>query len=309
MARRRDELIDTLRQRIISGLHFGTFRVGDRLPSARRLAAELGADARVVMAAYRRLEREALVVRRPGSRSYVIAAPPAAGGAPSPAEEWLVDVLTQALSRGMLPPHFPEHVRRSLETLRLRAACIECNRDHIVWLCRELQESFGLEAVGVEVDALASADVIPTELRQADLLVTTPDHYADAQPVAARLGKRCIAVTLRPDILAEVRRLLAAGPVYFVGTDERFAAKVRHLFGAAGADNVRPVILGRDDPAAIPAGAPAYVMRTARDRLGGPPPQARALATLRALSTDTAREILAFVVRENTAAAAARARQ
>jgi hypothetical protein len=57
--------------------------------------------------------------------------------------------------------------------------------------------------------------------------------------------------------------------------------------------------------AAIPAGAPTYVMRTARDRLGGVPPQVRVLPTLRAFSRETRLAVLRLVVAHNLAAWAA----
>jgi hypothetical protein len=104
-----------------------------------------------------------------------------------------------------------------------------------------------------------------------------------------------------------VGRLLAAGPVYFVGTDPRFASKLERLFGGQeGSANVRTLILGRDDVADIPADAPAWVMRTARERLGAMPAHVRALSTLRAFAASTQRELLRFVVQANLAALASR---
>jgi DNA-binding FadR family transcriptional regulator len=66
MAERRDEIADTIRQRIISGLHLGTLRPGARLPSTREIAEEFGVAPRTVMAAYRLLEAEGLVDTRRG---------------------------------------------------------------------------------------------------------------------------------------------------------------------------------------------------------------------------------------------------
>ena len=238
-----------------------------------------------------------------------------------------MDVLAQALDRDIPVPAFPEHARHAVERLRLRAACVECNTDQQVWLSRELAEDYGVEAVGVELDiaAAALADLstddaspaadasavvrfLPPELRRADLLVTTPAHAPVVQSLAERAGKACVVATQRADLSAELERLLAAGPVYFVGTDPRFAAKLRALFSTwAHPEHVRPVILGAADPGAIPAGAPAYVMRTARDRLGGVPPQARVLSTLRALSRETRAQLLRYLVRANLHASAASA--
>jgi hypothetical protein len=304
MARRQEAIAEAVRQRVISGLSFGSLREGQRLPSARVLAREFRADPRSVVAALRRLEAEGLLVRRPPSRAYYVARRPGVGKITGPGEAWLTEVLLGALSRGVPVPQFAEYVHRAVATLRLRAVCLECNRDQQQWLCRELHESFGLEAAPLE---LAQAEDQAADLHRADLLVTTSAHADEVRTLAERFGKPCIVASLRQDLSDEIRRLLSAGPLYFVGTDRRFAEKLRRDFeGVPGADNLRTVVLGEDDPAAIPAGAPAYVMRTAREELGGPPAQVRALATLRAFSTQTAHAILSFVVQENVRAAAAR---
>jgi GntR family transcriptional regulator len=299
---RRGDISDTLRQRVLSALHFGTLRPGSRLPSARVLSTELKADPRVVTAAYRQLEREGIVERRPPSRAHFVAAARPPAGALAPTAEWLVEVFAGALARGVPAPEFPEHARRSLETLRLRVACVECNADQLVWLCRELHEDFGLVAAEVDVEALDDTDVVPPPLRSADLLVTTAFHAEEVQRVADRLGKPVVVATIRPDLTAEIAWLLSEGPLYFVGTDVRFERKLHRLFPGADAANLRAVLVGRDDVGAIPAGSPAYVMRTARDRLGGLPPHLRPLSTLRAFSPETQREVLRFILRANAAA-------
>ena len=300
---RRGDISDTLRQRVLSALHFGTARPGDRLPSSRTLAAELAVDARVVTAAYRQLERDGLVERRPPSRAFFVAESPAATGARTPSAEWLVEVFAGGLARGVPAPDLPEHARRHLETLRLRVAVLEDNRDHLVWLCRELREDFGLTASEVDVAALDDAgDVLPPTLRSADLLVTTAFHADAVRPLADRLGKPVVVAAIRPDLTREITRLLAAGPVYFLGTDVRFAGRLRAMFGGAHPEHVRAVIVGRDDVHAIPDGAPAYVMRTARDLLGGVPAHVRPLSTLRAFSPETQRDVLRYMLHANAAA-------
>lgn len=174
MPHRRGTITEALRQRIVAGLHLGVFRQGDRLPSVRALAREFDADPRVVLAAYRQLEGEGLAEVR--ARSGIYVAHTAAGHSlpqlPQLAE-WVVGVLVEALSRGVPAVDFPERVRRCLDTLRLRTACLECNTDQTTSLCEELRRDYGLETNGVDVTALA-AEEAPYEVRRADLLVTTP---------------------------------------------------------------------------------------------------------------------------------------
>lgn len=304
MASTREAIAEAVRQRVISGLHFGTLQPGQRLPSARALAEEFDADARSVTAAYRRLERDGLVIRRPPSRGFYLAPMPSIGRVMAPGDEWLVELIVGALFRGVPVPEFPDFVRRSLETLRLRAVCLECNDDQEQWLCRELQENFGFEATGMSLQQMGERE---PELRRTDLLVTTPEHIGEVEPVAERVGRPVVVASLREDLAREIDRLLRSGPLYFIGTDPRLADKLRRQFrDRAGARNLRTVILGHDDVAGIPQGSPAYVWRTARDRLGGTPPNVSSLATLRAFSAETARAIVRLVVGENLRAAAAR---
>ena len=56
-----------LRQAVLTG----TFRAGDRLPSTRDLAEQLGISRTVVVLAYEQLMAEGFVVTRTGSGTYV----------------------------------------------------------------------------------------------------------------------------------------------------------------------------------------------------------------------------------------------
>jgi hypothetical protein len=324
--RKRSDVEETLRQRVLSARRFGTLPIDGRLPSARSVAVELEADPRVVVAAYRALERDGMVEQRPPSRAFFVvrdgasgreAGPAGAGAASGRADDWLVEILAQALERDVAVPDFPEHARRAVESARVRAACVECNRDELTWLCRELTEDYGIDATPVELDALPRVDggtpapalarAIPPELRRADLLVTTAAHADVVRALAERLGKTCVVVTQREDLARELDRLLAQGAVYFVATDPRFARKLAASEPArANPGRLRTTILGERDPATIPAGAPAYVMRTARDELGGVPEHVRALSTLHAFSAATREELLRYLVRANVQAARAR---
>jgi DNA-binding transcriptional regulator YhcF (GntR family) len=309
MAERRAEVTDAIRRRIVSGLHLGTLSHGDRLPSTRELSDEFGVTPRTVMAAYRELEQEGLVELRPRSGIYVAATHASGGGMLTQLAGWVVEVLVQGLTRNVPPIEFPERVRRCLETLRLRAICIAGNRDQIHSLCTELRADYGLETDGVELEQLSTPDdVTRLALRRADVLVTIALHAAEVQRRARELAKPWIVVSLRPDLMSEVTRRLATEPVYFVATDPRFGEALRRIFEPTGhANNARLVVLGRDDPAAIPDGAPTYIMRSAREQLGDSPLAGRVIPTPHVFSTDTARELLTFIIRANIVAMAARA--
>lgn len=314
---RRDDIVDRLRQRFLSASHLGLLGPGDRLPSARDLARELGVDRRVVLAAYRRLEREGVVSLR--QRSGVYFAPAAACGSRPPDEHaaWLANVAAAGITHGVPLPVLADELHRHLGTLRLRAACVECNDDQIAGLCATLRDDFGMETAAVvlepQEDARSLVDgEVPLALRRADLLVTTPFHAADVQCIAARLGKPWLAVALRADVFAELARLLEHGPAYAVVADPRFATKLALIYNSTvGARHFRALVAGRDDLGAIQPGAPTLVTRLARERLDAarlPLPRApHELAEPTVLAAPSARELAAFIVHANATALAARA--
>ena len=311
MTERRDEIAETLRRRVLRGLQAGTLVRGDRLPSARELVDEFDADMRLILAAYRELVAEGLVELRPRGGIYVSASPRPEGGllVPVPSEEWIADLLAQGVSREVPVVELSDWIRHWVETLRLHAAAIQTTPDQIAGICRELRDDYGLDATGVTVGELLTEDdaELPTGVRRADLLVTTEAHASVVRRVAARLGTTCIVAGIRPDLIQGEWRLLLKRPVYVVVRDEQFVRTISRFFaGTPGAENLRPLIVGRDDLSTIPDGAPTYVTRSAREALGDTRIAGRILPALRLFSAETARELIGFIVRANLAAFTAR---
>ncbi|MBA3317498.1 MAG: GntR family transcriptional regulator [Gemmatimonadales bacterium] len=299
---RRADIADLIRQRVFSGLHVGSLAAGQRLPSVRELAQELGADPRVVMAAYRELEREGLVEVRARSGIFV---PPEGihRQLRRRTADWMVNVLIDGLQRGVSARDFPGRVREVLETVRLRAACIECNHDQINSLCGELHDDYGFDATGIDTFELQAHGTPPGDVQQADLLVSTPFHVIEVRPVAAQLGKPFIIANLQVDYFADAAQRLQEGPVYFVVTDPRFEHKLRSIYSpTSGAEGLHVLIVGRDDIDRIPEDAPTYVTRLARDRLSGRRLPGRLIPEVRAFSPETSRQLFSFVVQANLAA-------
>lgn len=302
---KREYIADAVRQRVFSGLHLGSLSAGQRLPSVRELAEEFDADPRVVMAAYRELQREGLVEVRARSGIFV---PPE--GADRQLQrrtaDWMVNVLSDGLQRGISARDFPARVRQALETVRLKAVCIECNHDQIESLCAEIRGDYGFDTTGVDTFELLAHGAAPREVQQADLLVSTTFHTIEVQPVAVQLGKPFIIANLQVDHFGDAARRLREGPVYFVVADPRFEAKLRRIYqSASGARGLHVLIVGRDDVDRIPEDAPTYVTRLARDRLGERRLPGRLVPEVRSFSPETSRQLFSFLVRANLTALSA----
>jgi len=114
-------------------------------------------------------------------------------------------------------------------------------------------------------------------------------------------------VSFRADVFAAAARLLAAGPVYFVVADARFATKLGMIFaGLVGAPGFHALVVGRDDLARIPREAPAYVTRAARQRMNDPALLAQVKPGSRVFAPESESELLTCIVRANMRALAAR---
>jgi hypothetical protein len=298
--RRRSEIVDVMRRRVLTGVGASTLRAGDRLPSARDLAAEFEVDPRLVLAAYRVLAGEGFVDIRRRSGIYVAAQPEVAGGPSVVADGWMVDVLYQGIEHAIPAPRLGEWLRRSVTTRRLRAAVVAGTSDHVEGIAGELREDYGLDTVPFSADVLDPPARIPPELASADFVVVA-ESYAESLRHALRTPRpRVVSATVRQDLDAEWRLLLGRGPVYSVLVDPR----TTEIFGpgiTAHAHNVRTLVVGRDDLQQIPPSAPVYVTRSARERLKGPVP-GRLLPSARWLSPETGREVLSIVVGANIAA-------
>jgi hypothetical protein len=199
-------------------------------------------------------------------------------------------------------------MRRLLETRRVRAACIECNRDQLHLLCSELANDHGFVSEPVELDELESPSTAAT-LRRADVLITTVFHRHEVHAAAKSLDKPSIAVALKSDIMEGVARRLRNESVYFVATDERYTAKLSRMLAPMGpTSKLRVLIVGRDDLDQIPPNAPTFVMTSARDhmlrRYGSVAGPGQPIHPARHFSDRAARELLTFLMRANAAALA-----
>lgn len=291
----------TLRDRITRAVHLGRLRPGSRLPSARRTALELGVDRRCVVAALRVLEREGLVELRARSGLFVhgtlAGAPTAAGVGADPLEGPLLDLVARALESGVGMDAVLVALTERLAGKRLRAACLADNADQGAALCAEARRMFGLRASWIDTDDLTEERPLTAAARAAQCVLATSYNTDAAHQLGLRLGVPVTIVTPRADRVASLLTALGRAPVYFIGTDQRFARSITRQLADFPGDHIRPVILGRGAMPSVPQDASVYVMATAEARLGGIPPQWRAVPRTCAFSDSSVRQVLATIFR------------
>ncbi len=100
-------------QQVRQAIRLGRLRPGDQLPTAREVVSKLAINPNTVLKAYRELEREGLVLSRPGQGTFVtkaaLSVPPAAHAALRRSlERWLRSAVEAGLD--------PETIRAIIAT-------------------------------------------------------------------------------------------------------------------------------------------------------------------------------------------------
>ncbi|HEY4306141.1 MAG TPA: GntR family transcriptional regulator [Gemmatimonadaceae bacterium] len=292
-------IVESLRGRILRGLQVGTLQAGDRLPSARELVTEFHADHRLILAAYRQLSTEGLVHVRERGGIYVAAAADALGF-PLGTGEVFVDMLTDAFAHEIPGPDLHEWLRRTTETLRLRAFVVATTREQVIGLARELRDDFGLNADGIVAGELAPDSAIPGAARRADVVIAPTAHSAIGERISAALGRPLLSLDVHTDLVPGEWALLLRQPVWAIVPTADVAAGLKRSFAnVPGVDNLRTLVLGRDDLGTIPEGAPTYVTSAVREQLPEIRIRGRVLPAARMIATDSARSVFRFIVRAN----------
>ena len=304
-------LLERMRGRLIGEIHLGHLRVGDRLPSVRELARDLGADHRAVARAYHELEGEGLVEMRGRSGAYVAHQERLGGEVTEETARWLTAVLGEAYRRRITIRDFPAFVARLTSRLPLRCACIESNLDSSAALAGQLREEFGLEVQ--ELSARLVDDVgrrkrvevaeLPGELRDAHLMVTSTFHAKGARVVAEALEKPLVVMTVAAESSELIQRRLRQGRLSVIVADPAYGERFGALYGptTAAADGIHVVHAADADAVRrLDRSEPVVATRSAR-RLLPDLEVPLLLPRYPSISSESAHELIALLIRLNLA--------
>ncbi|MGQ0815552.1 MAG: GntR family transcriptional regulator [Gemmatimonadota bacterium] len=227
-------ILDRLRERIVSGIYFGLWRPGERLPSIREIADAEGVDRKTAAAAYRRLEGEGLVRVHPRSGVYLRAQRPPEASTPLEKlyRRWLENTYTRASALGLRTNTILHLVTAVAEIERLRIPVIEQDWPQAETVAAELRDRAGINATPVPLSLLARDDAA---WQDAPFVVTTP--YCRGAVVARDPTKAVVEATLSQETVRELRDKIRDGELAIVVANESVASKLRpfilrgHHFG------------------------------------------------------------------------------
>lgn len=215
--------IETVRARLLTAMHVGRLRPGDRVPSVRRLADLTGLNRKTVHRAYARLADEGLLEMRPGSGTFV-RRPDSTANAPR------ADRVLAALQRcrseasriGMserdLAACFVSYFGGGLDGLPV--AVVECNDEQLGLISRDLAAEIGVAPHPLSVRVLRRDP--DRALGAVRAVVTTTCHEREVREVAEPRGVPVHAVALDAEFPETVSAVAVRRPVVLVVTDPTF---------------------------------------------------------------------------------------
>jgi GntR family transcriptional regulator len=200
-------LYEQAREQLITALHMGTLRSGDRLPSVRQLAQRNNLNIKTAFAIYQRLKGEGYLEIRTGSGAYV-----------SDIERMDLDQayclsiihliksnLAQANQLKIEPRQYSGMVQSFIDKSPLhtiQVAVIECNKEQINLFASEMSERLKVCVTPVILSDLENPDPgLSTALAQMDYFVTTDFHYNQVKEFGAGYKKKILQVRLNPDFV------------------------------------------------------------------------------------------------------------
>jgi GntR family transcriptional regulator len=250
-----------VKRKIEAFISGGQWGKGQRLPTERALAAELGVSRNTVSLAYRQLEAEGLITSRQGRGTFV-----------AEADDLLrlenkrerlnrvIDVaLEDALSLGANLDEFLTVVSRRVEDRRkmlsdVKIAFVECNREQLDYFSKELALGTGVKVLPVLTDDLFGGDIEARDVvARSDMVVTTFFHLDEVRNAFPERSEDILGIALDPDIESIVRiaRLPAGSQVLLVCISERFAERIQKSMELAGITELDIEVLTDREPSVL----------------------------------------------------------
>lgn len=227
----------------------GQLREGERLPSTRMLAANLGINRNTAAAAYAEL-RELGYVQARGRGGMVVTRvsehPAAAATTRAHAFEILRTAIDSCLHLGLSPDEIVSLVYQygtRAATAAIEIAFVECNDERAAYFARELERR-----LATPVTPLVLREFEPRQSFQVDLVLTTFFHLSEVRRLAYGLSVDVVGIVVAPHIqtLARIAAIPASRRVGIFYRTREQADAIRDSLVQAGLRRIE-VLTGPHD--------------------------------------------------------------
>ena len=220
-----------VRTHVLTAMHLGRLKPGDRVPLVRRMAVLTGLNRKTVHRAFLKLVHEGLLQTRQGSGTYLT--DDSRGPLERPAPRRLLDAVQrccdEARALGLTPDAFVRFVSQFVgEGLRgVSLAVVECNREQIGLIALDTARALGCQIRPVMLDELLARPL--AVLGDARAIVTTDCHRQEVNAAAGSLGLPIYRIALESEFAQSLVQRAKQGPVLMVVRDAHFEGPWRRL--------------------------------------------------------------------------------
>lgn len=242
-------ILDQLRDRIVTGLYFGNWQPGERLPSIRDIADAESVDRKTAAAAYHRLEEEGLVEVKARSGVFLRDERSNGGrnGASGPLEKlqrkWLKNTYDGARALGLDTRTVLRLFHAVAEVEATPVAVVDEDPATARTIAEELRECVGIDARPAGISDIGARSSV---FAQAPFVVTTPYFASRVHALVPRTP--LIIATLSLDVLYGLMERVTEGTILVLVPSEWIASRVDYVLRqrAPNVDRTRVVVAGRD---------------------------------------------------------------
>ncbi|MBI4481902.1 MAG: GntR family transcriptional regulator [Acidobacteria bacterium] len=200
---------EQLKSQLISCLYMGKLKEGDRLPSIREMAKDLGINYKTVHKIFRKLEEEAYLEVRRGSGVFI--RKQHAGEFRALRQQAILKLIKDSLDRarriglseakfiGLLNTYVHgDHLKR------LTCAVVDHEEEAVIFSA-ELAKRLGVRTIPVSLtDCEQNGRSVADKLKEANYLLTTSWHLNEVKALADRYKKKVLEIKPNPEIYKEI---------------------------------------------------------------------------------------------------------
>jgi DNA-binding transcriptional regulator YhcF (GntR family) len=224
----KNSLFEQAREQLITALHLGRLRSGDRLPSVRQMALRNNLNSKTAFAIYQRLKEEGYIEIRTGSGAYI-----------SDMErldlnqtyclsifQLIKTNLAQASQLKIEPRQYCELVRNFIDKSQLatiQVAVFECNEEQIQLFASEISKHLNVRVFPVNLNQLEPAETkLEKLLTGMNYFITTDYHFNQVKELGEKYKKKTVQIRLNPDFVPALIAAARRKGLLMIVSDIRF---------------------------------------------------------------------------------------
>lgn len=238
-----------LKEEIKKLIQAGIWQVGEKIPTERDLAGQLGISRNTVSTAYHELEDEGILSSTQGRGTFVSDSD-AVIRQEGRKERLLriIDVaIEEATENGYTIDDFlaitQVRAREKKAVLsRVKIVFLECNQEQLEYYAKEIKLGSGETIIPILLnDARANREKFSQILSNADLVVSTFFHLDEVKKLVGREKIDVLGIALNPQLetIVKIARLPRGSRLAIICLSDSFVAKIKRALVQSGIDHLQ----------------------------------------------------------------------